>query len=79
ARRLLAEHTAVEARGRTLEDVLAVTSDHGLGWPGRLWLAPRNVGCHVVHHLHPQVSLEHLPRLREWYLARFPHHYPPPR
>ncbi len=78
ARRLLAEHTPAQARGRTLADVLAVTSDHGLGWPGRLLLAPRNVGCHVVHHLHPQVSLEHLPRLREWYLARFPHHYPRP-
>lgn len=79
AHRLLAEHTGAEARGRTLEDVLAVTADHGLGWPGRLWLAPRNVGCHVVHHLHPQVSLEHLPRLRAWYVARFPDHYPPPR
>jgi fatty acid desaturase len=78
ARRLLAEHTPAEIHGRTLADVLAVTSDHGLGWLGRLALAPRNVGCHVVHHLHPQVSLEHLPRLREWYLARFPHHYPRP-
>jgi len=67
------------ARGRTLEDVLAVTADHGLGWLGRLGLAPRNVGCHVVHHLHPQVSLEHLPRLRQWYLTHFPSHYPPPR
>lgn len=76
AHRLLAEHTTAEARGRTLEDVFAVTSDHGQGWAGRLLLAPRNVGCHVVHHLHPQVSLEHLPRLREWYLAHFPHHYP---
>ncbi|MCP3143972.1 fatty acid desaturase family protein [Pyxidicoccus xibeiensis] len=79
AHRLLAEHTPVEARGRTMEDVLAVTSDHGLGWRGRLGLAPRNVGYHVVHHLHPQVALEHLPRLREWYVAHFPHHYPPPR
>ena len=79
AHRLLAEHTAVESRGRTLEDVLAVTADHGLGWLGRLGLAPRNVGCHVVHHLHPQVSLEHLPRLRQWYLTHFPSHYPPPR
>ncbi|MFP2907178.1 fatty acid desaturase family protein [Pyxidicoccus sp. 3LFB2] len=79
AYRLLAEHTGVTARGRTLEDVLAVTADHGLGWLGRLWLAPRNIGFHVVHHLHPQVSLEHLPRLRAWYLERLPTHYPPPR
>lgn len=79
AHRLLAEHTPAQAHGRTLKDILTVTTDHGLGWPGRLWLAPRNVGCHVVHHLHPQVSLEHLPRLRAWYVARFPSHYPPPR
>ncbi|QSQ21994.1 fatty acid desaturase [Pyxidicoccus parkwayensis] len=79
AHRLLAEHTPAQAHGRTLADVLAVTADHGLGWLGRLWLAPRNVGCHVVHHLHPQVSLEHLPRLRAWYVARFPSHYPSPR
>ena len=78
AYRLLAEHTGAPAHGRTLADVLTVTADHGLGWWGRLGLAPRNVGCHVVHHLHPQVSLEHLPRLRAWYLERFPSHYPPP-
>jgi fatty acid desaturase len=79
AHRLLAEHTGAQAQGRTLADVLAVTADHGLGWWGRWWLAPRNVGCHVVHHLHPQVSLEHLPRLRAWYLEHLPTHYPPPR
>ncbi|WP_272491428.1 hypothetical protein [Corallococcus exercitus] len=42
-------------------------------------MAPRYVGLHVVHHLHPQVSLTHLPRLRAWYVERFPHHYPRPR
>jgi fatty acid desaturase len=76
ARRLLAEHTAGDVRGRALGDVFACTRDHGLGWWGRLGLAPRNVGMHVVHHLHPQVSLTHLPRLRAWYVERFPHHYP---
>jgi fatty acid desaturase len=77
--RLLAEHTPRTVQGRTLRDVLACTSDHGLGWPGRLLTAPLNVGCHVVHHLHPQVSLHHLPRLRDWYLLRYPDLYPRPR
>lgn len=76
AYRLLAEHTAVPAHGRSLEDVFACTRDHGFGWLGRLGLAPRHVGLHVVHHLHPHVSLTHLPRLRAWYVERFPDHYP---
>lgn len=77
--RLLAEHTPRTVQGRTLGDVLACTSDHGLGWLGRLFTAPLNVGCHVVHHLHPQVSLHHLPRLRAWYLLRYDTLYPRPR
>jgi fatty acid desaturase len=77
--RLLLEHTPTTVHGRTLHDVLACTSDHGLGWVGRLLLAPRNVGHHVVHHLHPQVSLLHLPRLRDWYRLRYPDAYPRPR
>lgn len=77
--RLLAEHTSGTAQGRTLRDVLACTSDHGLGWLGRLLTAPLHVGCHVVHHLHPQVSLHHLPRLRDWYLLRYADLYPRPR
>ncbi|WP_158624507.1 fatty acid desaturase [Corallococcus sp. CA041A] len=79
AHRLLAEHTAAPVQGRKLEDVFACTRDHGLGWWGGLGLAPRHVGMHVVHHLHPQVSFTHLPRLRAWYVERFPHHYPRPR
>lgn len=79
AYRLLAEHTPARHQGNTLQGILASTRDHGLGWLGRLLLAPRNVGCHVVHHLHPQVAARHLPRLRAWYLQHFPEHYPRPR
>lgn len=79
AYRLLVEHTPVSVSGRSLADVLASTADHGLGWLGRLGLAPLNIGHHVVHHLHPQVSLLHLPRLRAWYLRHYPAHYPPTR
>jgi fatty acid desaturase len=77
--RLLAEHTPALHQGNSLQGVLAATADHGLGWLGRLVLAPRNVGCHIVHHLHPQVAAHHLPRLRAWYLQHYPQHYPRPR
>lgn len=77
--RLLAEHTPEREQGRTLQGILASTADHGLGWLGRLLLAPRNVGLHIVHHLHPQVAAHHLPRLRAWYLQHYPEHYPRPR
>lgn len=69
--RLLAEHTPGRATSRRAEDVIAVTRDHGLGWFGALFLAPRNVGYHVVHHLHPRASLARLPALKHWY-ARHP-------
>jgi fatty acid desaturase len=77
--RLLAEHTPLRGQGRTLQAILTSTADHGQGWLGRLLLAPRNVGCHIVHHLHPQVAASHLPRLRAWYLQHYPEHYPRPR
>jgi len=77
--RLLAEHTPARNQGRTLQAILASTADHGQGWLGRLLLAPRNVGCHIVHHLHPQVAASHLPGLRAWYLQHYPEHYPRPR
>jgi fatty acid desaturase len=79
AYRLLAEHTSVRKPSRTPQGSFASTADHGLGWLGRLLLAPHNVGCHIVHHLHPQVAASHLLRLRAWYLQHYPQHYPRPR
>ena len=69
--RLLAEHHYTPTSDRTLETILATTRDHNLGWTGWL-LAPRNIGYHIVHHIHPQVGLRHLPRLRSWYLTHDP-------
>lgn len=62
AYRLLAEHTPVRKPSRTALGSFASTADHGLGWLGRLLLAPHNVGCHIVHHLHRQVAASHLLR-----------------
>ena len=79
ARRVLLEHTYEQVADRRMETILAVTNDNHLGWLGALGLAPRNIGYHVVHHLHPQVALTALPRLRAWYREAHPELYPPPR
>jgi fatty acid desaturase len=79
ARRLLLEHRYERVGDRRPQTILRTTADNHLGWLGALALAPRNIGFHVVHHLHPQVGLHALPRLREWYRLRYPDIYPPPR
>lgn len=76
--RVLREHDYVPTTDRTMKTILATTTDHNLGPLGRLFFAPRNIGYHIVHHLHPQVALENLPRLRAWYVANHPESYPAP-
>jgi len=61
-----------------IDTIMATTNDNHLGLLGAVALAPRNIGYHVVHHVHPQVGLQALPQLREWYESRFPGIYPPP-
>lgn len=77
--RLLQEHSYVPARERRIETILATTNDHHLGPWNALVLAPRNIGHHVVHHIHPQVGLEALPAVRRWYLEHHAGVYPGPR
>jgi fatty acid desaturase len=67
--RVMSEHSYQPLKDRRLDSVLSVTRNHGLGWLGRLWTAPRNVGYHRVHHAHPQVAGKHLPALNAWYKA----------
>ena len=78
ARRLLIEHNYERVFDRQVETILATTNDNYLGLLGAVTLAPRNIGYHVVHHIHPQVSLTALPRLREWYAGTHPTLYLPP-
>jgi fatty acid desaturase len=78
ARRLLLEHTYERASDRRIETIIATTRDNHVDWLGRLLLAPRNVGCHIVHHIHPQVGLRQLPRLREWYREHHAELFPAP-
>lgn len=71
-RRFLAEHTHAPARGRSHMDVLTVTRDTGTGWLSKLLWAPRGLGYHRVHHLHPNVAHDALPALHAWYSAHHP-------
>jgi fatty acid desaturase len=79
ARRVLIEHTYERVTDRQIETIISTTNDNHLGLFGALGLAPRNIGYHIVHHIHPQVRLGALPRLREWYAQTHPHRYPPAR
>jgi fatty acid desaturase len=79
ARRVLLEHTYERVADRQIETTMAVTNDNYLGWLGALALAPRNIGYHIVHHIHPQVALTALPQLRDWYRRAHPRLYPAPR
>jgi fatty acid desaturase len=77
ARRVLIEHTYERVADRQIETIISTTNDNYLGVFGALGLAPRNIGYHIVHHIHPQVRLGALPRLREWYAQKHPQLYPP--
>ncbi|MEZ4320862.1 MAG: fatty acid desaturase [Myxococcota bacterium] len=78
ARRLLVEHRYVANADRRVETLLATTNDHQIGSPLAWLIAPHHIGYHVVHHIHPQVGLRHLPALRDWYRETTPT-YPAPR
>lgn len=76
--RVLCEHRYVATSDRKLATLVATTRDHHLrAWHG-LWLAPRHIGFHIAHHLHPQVAHAALPALRAWYRARLGASYPEP-
>lgn len=79
ARRLLLEHRYERVSDRRPETILRTTADNHVDWLGKLVLAPRNIGCHVVHHLHPRAGLHVLPPLRAWYRERYPDLYPAAR
>ncbi|MEO7293807.1 MAG: fatty acid desaturase [Ginsengibacter sp.] len=66
--RLLNEHNYIETTDRKMETIIATTRDNHLKGILRFFLAPKNIGYHIVHHLHPQVAWYKLPELREWYL-----------
>jgi fatty acid desaturase len=78
ARRVLIEHNYERVADRDIATIMRTTNDNHLGVLGALGLAPRNIGFHIVHHIHPQVRLGALPRLRDWYRRTHPQLYQPP-
>lgn len=77
--RLLQEHTPSPAADRSMTEILGNTRDHSQSPLGKLLFAPRNIGLHIVHHLHPQVGEAGLPALRRWYQEALGERYPPTR
>ena len=74
--RLLWEHNFQPCTDRQIETLIASTRDHHTGLVNKLFLAPRNVGYHLVHHLHPQAGISSLPALYAWYRRTYPEKYP---
>lgn len=74
--RLLNEHNYVENTDRKMETIIATTRDNHTSGILRFFLAPKNIGYHIVHHLHPQVAWYKLPALRKWYIENSGEIYP---
>lgn len=76
AHRVIAEHRHVLRADDGIASLLATTVTHGGGgWKGRLrrlFLYPRNIGYHEVHHLYPSVALAALPALDAWWRGQGP-------
>ena len=70
--RLMNEHNYEPTTDRKIETIISTTNDHHLKGILKFFLAPKNIGYHIVHHLHPQVAWYKLPELRDWYLQN--HH-----
>ena len=74
--RLMKEHIYIRVYDRDTNTIIKTTRDHNLkGW-GKFLLAPRNIGYHTIHHLHPQVGYRYLPDLRNYYKIMYPDQYP---
>jgi fatty acid desaturase len=72
ATRLLSEHRAEQVADRSTRSVLSATRDTGHGLLAALFLAPHNLGYHVMHHLHPEAGFASLPALQAWYREHAP-------
>lgn len=66
--RLLIEHEYDIVEDRKVYTMIECTFDHHLNLWGKAFFAPHKIGYHCMHHIHPSVGLQHLPKLRNWYL-----------
>ena len=74
--RLMKEHIYIRVYDRDTDTIIKTTRDHNLKGPAKFLLAPRNIGYHTIHHLHPQVGYRYLPALRDYYRNMYPDQYP---
>ena len=76
--RLLIEHEYDIVDNRSVYTMIDSTFDHHMGLWGKLFFGPHNIGYHCMHHIHPQVGLQYLPGLRNWYMqnvSKYARHY----
>src|ERR1044071_3790707 len=64
--RLRREHRYVPTADRSFGTIVATTRNHSRGWLSRHFFGPHNLGCHVVHHLHPRTGYDRLPDVEAW-------------
>ena len=67
--RLLIEHVYDVVDDRSVYTMIESTFDHHLSAFDQLFIGPRNIGYHCIHHIHPQVGFHNLPELQDWYLT----------
>ncbi len=76
--RLLIEHEYDIIPNKSVYELIESTYDHHIVFWERILIGPRNIGFHCMHHIHPNVGLHALPKLREWYLknsTQYRNHY----
>mgnify|MGYP000427184497 FL=1 len=70
--RVFKEHSYTRpAHDRKIKTIIQTTEDHNLSGITQFFLAPRNIGYHIIHHIHPQVAWYALPKLRKWYQKNY--------
>jgi len=66
--RTLKEHNYKRVYDRKLITLINITNNHNTDNFLKFLLAPRNIGYHIEHHLHPQVGYKYLKKIRNHYL-----------
>lgn len=65
--RLLIEHEYDIVEDRSVYSMIESTFDHHTSFFEKIFIGPHNIGYHCMHHIHPSVSFQALPKLKEWY------------
>ncbi|NVJ59372.1 MAG: fatty acid desaturase [Gammaproteobacteria bacterium] len=66
--RVVEEHTHEVTNDHSPINIVQYTNDQPAGLLLRFFIFPRNIGYHKMHHLHPAVRFEMLPKLQHWYM-----------